>query len=221
MKLHNFHSSSASFRIRIALNLKGIDYAYVPVKLGWKDAEHDSETYRRFNPQQKVPVLVDGELSVAQTIAIIEYLEEVAPRPPLLPSSPAGRARVRSLSAFIACEIQPLNNLRVERYLAEQVGLEPGRLRDWRRHWIDLGFDALELELTRGSDTGRFCHGDTPTMADCFLVPQVLNSQRVTVGADLSRWPTIERIYRTALETRAFSDALPKNQPDFEDLRLH
>ena len=220
MRLFNFHGSSASFRARCALRLKGIDFEYVPVKLRWKEGEQEGVEYRKLNPQAKVPLLVDGEVSIAQTVAIVEYLEEVKPEPRLLPPDPAGRARVRSLSLFVACEVQPLNNLRVEKHLVDVVGLEESRLKDWRRHWISTGFDALEAMLG-APETGRFCHGDAPGMADCFLVPQVYNSQRATVGLELARWPTIERIYRGCLDLEAFASSLPMNQPDAEELTRH
>jgi maleylacetoacetate isomerase len=217
VRLYNFHGSSASFRARIALRLKGIEFEYVPVKLRWMNGEQEGVEYRRLNPQGKVPLLVDGEVSIAQTVAIVEYLEEVKPEPALLPSDAAGRARVRSLSLFVACEVQPLNNMRVEKHLAEVVGLGDDGLREWRRHWMTVGFDALEAMLA-APETGRFCHGDQPGMADCFLVPQVYNSQRTRVALDLERWPTIARIYRTCLELPAFAGALPVNQPDAEEL---
>ena len=220
VRLYNFHGSSASFRARIALRLKGIEFDYVPVKLRWREGEQEGVEYRRLNPQGKVPLLVDGEVSIAQTVAIVEYLEEVKPTPALLPRDAAGRARVRSLSLFVACEVQPLNNLRVEKHLSQVVGLDEARLREWRRHWITVGFDAVEAMLG-AKETGRFCHGDEPGMADCFLVPQVFNSQRPTVGLELGRWPTIERVYRTCLEQEAFAAALPMNQPDAEELTRH
>lgn len=215
MRLFNFHGSSASFRARIALRLKGIEFEYVPVRL--RKREQDGVEYRRLNPQGKVPLLVDGEVSIAQTVAIVEYLEEVKPEPPLLPRDAAGRARVRSLSLFVACEVQPLNNSRVERHLVEVLGLGREQMVEWRRKWITEGFDALEAMLM-GPETGRFCHGDTPTMADCFLVPQVFKSQAPGVGLELGRWPTIARVYRTCLELEAFAGALPENQPDADEL---
>ena len=214
MRLYNWHGSSASFRARIALRLKGIEFEYVPVRL--RKREQDGVEYRRLNPQGKVPLLVDGEVSIAQTVAIIEYLEEVKPEPPLLPRDAAGRARVRSLSLFVACEVQPLNNSRVERHLMEVVGLGQAQMIEWRRKWIADGFDSLEAMLA-GPETGRFCHGDTPTMADCFLVPQVFKSQGPGVGLDPARWPTIDRIYRTCLARDEFAGALPDNQPDAEE----
>lgn len=215
MRLFNFHGSSASFRARIALRLKGIEFEYVPVRL--RKGEQEGVEYRRLNPQGKVPLLVDGEVSVSQTVAIVEYLEEVKPEPPLLPRDAAGRARVRSLSLFVACEVQPLNNVRVERHLMKVVGLGEEQMVEWRRKWITDGFDALEAMLS-APETGRFCHGDTPTMADCFLVPQVLKAQAPGVGLDLARWPTIQRIYTTCLGLDEFAGALPGNQPDAEEL---
>jgi maleylpyruvate isomerase len=220
MRLHNFHASSASFRARVALKLKGIEFEYVPVRLRRGDGEQNGEDYRKLNPQAKVPLLIDGEVSIAQTVAIIEYLEEVKPEPRLLPADAVGRARVRSLSLFVACEVQPLSNLRVEKHLARVVGLDEPQLVAWRRHWISVGFDALEVMLA-APETGRFCHGDAPTMADCFLVPQVFNSQRPTVALELGRWPIIERIYRTCLELEAFASALPENQPDADQPGRH
>jgi maleylacetoacetate isomerase len=215
VRLFNFHGSSASFRARIALRLKGIEFEYVPVRL--RKREQEGVEYRRLNPQGKVPLLVDGEVSVSQTVAIVEYLEEVKPEPPLLPRDAAGRARVRSLSLFVACEVQPLNNSRVERHLMKVVGLGEGQMVEWRRKWISEGFDALEAMLA-AKETGRFCHGDEPGMADCFLVPQVFKSQGAGVELELGRWPTIARIYRTCLEREEFAGALPVNQPDAEEV---
>lgn len=215
MKLHNFHSSSASLRVRIALHLKGLAYEYVPVRLAWRDGDQDRPGYRDFNPQANVPVLVDGDVRIQQSLAILEYLEETHPAPPLLPGDPAGRARVRSLALWIACEIQPLNNLRVERFLAQSLAQDDDGLKRWRRQWIDVGFDALERMLSSSPATGRFCHGDRPTMADCCLVPQVRNALRPTVGADLSRWPAIERIHAACLALPEVERALPQHQPDY------
>ena len=215
MRLHHFHSSSTSFRVRIALGIKGVEVEKIGVNLGWRDGDHDRPEYRAFNPQANVPVLIDGDTKIAQSLAIVEYLEETHPEPPLLPRDPAGRARVRSLALWVACEIQPPNNLRVQRLLAETFGATQPALSAWQRHWIDVGFDALERQLVESPFTGRFCHGDAPTVADVFLVPQVYNSQRPVVGADLSRWPTIRRIWDACLAVPAFERALPTNQPDF------
>jgi len=211
VRLHNFHGSSASFRARIALRLKGIEFEYVPVRL--RKGEQDGVEYRRLNPQGKVPLLVDGEVSIAQTVAIIEYLEEVKPEPPLLPRDAAGRARVRSLSLFVACEVQPLNNTRVERHLMEVVGLGQAQMMEWRRKWIADGFDSLEAMLA-GPETGRFCHGDKPGMADCFLVPQVYKAVQPGTELEMGRWPRISGVYTRCSELPAFAEAMPERQPD-------
>jgi len=211
MRLYSFHASSASFRARIALRLKGIEFEYVPVNLRAK--EQQAEGYRRLNPQGKVPLLVDGEVSIAQTVAIVEYLEEVKPEPRLLPRDVAGRARVRSISLHVACEVQPLNNSAVEGYLAKAVGASEEALVAWRRQWIRRGFDAVEAMLGEPA-TGRFCHGDEPGMADCFLVPQVFKAVQKGTELEMGRWPTIERVYGACLERAEFVAALPENQPD-------
>lgn len=212
MRLYSFHGSSASFRARIALALKGIEAEYVAVNLRAK--EQQAEGYRRLNPQGKVPLLVDGEVAIAQTVAIVEYLEEVRPEPRLLPRDVAGRARVRSLSLHLACEVQPLNNSAVEAYLAKAVGASDEALVAWRQHWIRRGFDAVEAMLA-APEAGRFCHGDEPGMADCFLVPQVYKAVQPTAALDMSAWPRIERVYRACLERDAFARAMPERQPDF------
>jgi maleylpyruvate isomerase len=215
MKLYHFHSSSTSFRVRIALNLKGLEVEYVPVTLGWKDPDHLKPEYRSFNPQLNVPVLIDGDAQIMQSLAIIEYLEEKHPEPPLLPRDAAGRARVRSLALNVTCEIQSPNNLRVQRQLSEQLGADRPALGRWQLHWITVGFDGLEEQLAKSPFTGKFCHGDTPTIADIFLVPQVYNARRPVVGADMGRWPTISRIVEACLALPAFDRAQPTKQPDF------
>lgn len=216
VKLYNYHSSSTSFRVRIALNLKGLEYENVPIELRWKGGDHQRPEYTELNPQANVPLLLDGDHRFNQSLAIMEYLDEVRPEPPLLPKSAAERARVRALSLFVACEIQPLNNLRAQRHLAEAFGVDKPGLSRWQLHWCEVGFDVLERELSQSSATGRYCHGDTPTMADCCLVPQIYNSQRPVVGADLAKWPTLRRIYETCLAHPAFERAHPHNQPGFE-----
>jgi maleylacetoacetate isomerase len=215
MQLHNWHSSSTSFRVRIALAIKGESYDSIPVELRFQDGDHDRAEYKAFNPQANVPVLVDGAARIMQSLAIIEYLEETRPEPPLLPKTAVERARVRSLALFVACEIQPLNNLRVQRELLARLGADEKLLSAWQLHWCQVGFDALEAQLATSPFTGSFCHGDTPTVADCFLIPQVYNSQRPVVGADLGSWPTIGRIYQSCLAHPAFERSLPKNQPGF------
>jgi|RhiMethySRZTD1v2_1073278.scaffolds.fasta_scaffold07622_9 maleylacetoacetate isomerase len=221
MKLYHFHSSSTSFRVRMALHLKGIGFEHALVTMRWSDGDHDTEAFKRLNPQGNLPVLAEAEHSFAQSLAICEYLEETRPDPPLLPRAPAERARVRSLCLHIACEIQSMNNLRVERVLANELGFDQEALRNWRRRWIEVGFRAIEAMLGRDAGTARFCHGDSPTFADCFLVPQVYNALRPTVDLDLARWPTISRIYRECLALPAVERALPKNQPGYVDLKEH
>jgi maleylacetoacetate isomerase len=195
--------------------LKGLSFERVPVTLSWENSDHDRPQYQEFNPQANIPVLVDDGVQINQSLAIIEYLEEKQPAPPLFPKDPLQRARVRSLALFIACEIQPPNNLRVQRQLVARFGANQQALSPWQLHWCEVGFTALEAQLSRSAATGRFCHGDSPTLADCCLVPQVYSSQRPVVNADLSKWPTIRRIYETCLALPAFQGALPQNQPDF------
>ena len=213
VKLYDFHSSSTSFRVRIALNVKGVEVEHVPVEIG----DVGKADFRELNPQANVPVLIDGGVELFQSFAIIEYLEETRPEPPLLPKNLDERARVRALSLWIACEIQPLNTVRTLRHLKERYGVNEIDLGNWQLHWCATGFDALEQQLAASSYTGKFCHGDAPTMADCFLVPQIYNSQRPLVGCDLGKWPTLARIYQTCLALPEFERALPQNQPGFGD----
>ena len=217
MKLFNFHSSSTSFRTRIALNLKGIEVEQVPVHLRWKNGDQDADEYKARNPQANVPILVlDDGHELVQSMAIIEYLDETHPEPALLPADPIDRARVRALALWIACEIQPLNNLRTQRKLVELYAADRPSLSRWQLLWVEVGFDALEKMLATDPRTGNFCHGNAPTIADLFLVPQVYNSQRPVVGADLGKWPIIKRIYDRCLAVPAFDRALPTKQPGFE-----
>lgn len=220
MRLHNFHRSSASYRVRIALALKGIDYEYVPVKLAWDpaEAEHTRDTYRERNPQMLVPFLEDGDLGIGQTLAILDYLDRKVPEPPLYPTDPAGRARVLSIASYICSEIQPLPSLRVEQHLHTALGLDMAQLSAWRQHWIRVGFTAVERMLTDGG-AGRFCHGDAPTAADCFLVPQAYNARRAKV--DLDEFPTIARVVGACLEHPAFADTVAEKMPDHEPLIHH
>jgi maleylacetoacetate isomerase len=214
MRLYTYFRSSAAYRVRIALNLKALSYAAVPVHLLRGGGEQLGADFARRNPARLVPVLEDGDVTVTQSLAIIEYLEQVHPQPPLLPSAAAERARVRALALTIACDIHPLNNLRVLRYLKSAGGLDDAQRDEWARHWIGLGFDALEALLAGSAQTGSFCHGDSPTLADCCLVPQITNAQRVQLPLDA--WPTLRRIHERCLQLRAFTDAAPAAQPDAE-----
>lgn len=212
--LYGYFRSSAAFRTRIALNLKGITAKQRPVHLLRDGGEQHGNDYKVINPQELVPTLVhDGE-PIGQSLAIIEYLDEVWPEPPLLPREPRARARVRQLAYIIACDIHPLNNLRMLLYLRDRFSIGEEARAEWQRHWISLGFSTLETLLAQSPLTGTFCHGDTPTLADICLIPQMANARRVNL--DLSPYPTLVRIESQALAHPAFEAALPKNQPDAE-----
>ena len=215
LRLYTYFRSSAAFRVRIALNLKGL--AYHPVFVHLPKGEHRRPEYAAVDPQALLPTLVDGERALSQSLAIIEYLEETRPEPPLLPSDAAGRARVRSLSLLVACEIHPLNNLRTLQHLKRALGQDEEQINAWYRHWIADGFGKLEADLNpkkSGGGAGRFCHGDAPTMADCCLVPQVFNAKRYS--ADLGPYPTLMRIFDACMKLEAFDRAQPSKQPDAE-----
>jgi maleylpyruvate isomerase len=211
LKLHNFFRSSTSTRLRAALNLKGLDYDYVPYVLRRGDTRKPE--YLAMNPQGLVPVLEreDGSF-LTQSLAIIEWLEETHPMPALLPTDPDGRARVRALAYMIACEIHPLNNLRVLGYLADRFGAGENEQKEWFTHWVATTFDAFEAMLSSDPRTGVFCHGDTPGLADICLHAQVWNNQRF--GIATSAWPTIDRIFSRLEAIPAFSNAAPSRQPD-------
>jgi maleylacetoacetate isomerase len=213
MLLYGYFRSSAAYRVRIALNLKGLAYNQTFVHLA--KLEQLSEAFAAINPQKLLPVLVtDGGPALTQSLAIIEYLEETHPTPPLLPRDPAERARVRALALAVACEIHPLNNPRVLRYLTGTLGVSEAQKDTWYRHWVEEGLQAVEKLLTASPQTGRFCHGDTPTLADLCLVPQVANGRRFK--ADLSACPTVLRIDAECQKLQAFIDASPPRQPDAE-----
>lgn len=215
LTLYEYFRSSSSFRTRIALNLKGLEYRHVSVHLRRNGGEQFSDEYRRLNPQQLVPTLVDDAgNALSQSLAIIEYLEETHPQPALLPTSPHARARVRSMAQLVACEMHPLNNLRVLLYLRRELGQDEDGLQRWIHTWLAQGFDGFEGMLSRSADTGRFCHGDSPTLADICLVPQVFNAQRFDF--DVSRYPTLWRIHNHCMGLEAFEKAQPANQPDAE-----
>lgn len=214
MKLYDYFRSSAAYRVRIALALKGIrpdERAFVHLRMGNQRAQD----YLALNPQGLVPALAldDGHV-LTQSLAIIEYLDETHPEPPLLPADPIERARVRSLALAIACEIHPLNNLRVLNYLLGTLGVSKEQKDGWYRYWVDVGFEALEKRLAREAETGRYCHGDTPTLADVCLVPQVANARRFSI--DLAPYPTITRIDAACCALPTFADAAPARQPDAE-----
>ena len=210
MKLYSYFRSSAAYRVRIALALKGLAYDYLPIHL--LKGEQRADVYRGVNPQGLVPALVDGSATYTQSLAIIEYLDERHPDPPLLPATAKERARVRAIALAIACDIHPLNNTRVLQYLTRTLGLSEDVKNDWYRHWIELGFAALETQLAREADTGTFCHGETPTLADVCLVPQLANARRVTMPLDA--YPTLLRIEAACNALPAFAAAAPARQPD-------
>lgn len=211
--LHNYFRSSTSYRVRIALALKEIDYDYVAHHL--RHGENRKPEFLAVNPQGLVPALVweDGTV-LSQSLAIMEFLDEVRPEPPLLPADPLGRARVRMIAQMIGCEIHPVNNLRILNALRSRYGADDAEIGDWFRHWVNETFQPLEKILQGSRDTGRFCHGDAPGMADICLVAQVANNARFNV--DMTPYPIISRIRDACLEISAFVDAAPSSQPDAE-----
>lgn len=209
--LYSYWRSSSSFRVRIALNLKEIDFKQIPVHLVKNGGEQNQPAYREINPLGLVPALVHNGQVVVQSLAICEYLDEAFPRLPLLPADKQSRARVRSIAQSIASEIQPMNNLAVMQYLKMEMGQAEEAVRKWYSYWVDRGFSAIESWL--GSrDTGRFCQGDKPGLADCFLVPQVYNAERF--NCDLEPYPRIKRITSSCRKLHGFRAAAPENQPD-------
>jgi maleylpyruvate isomerase len=207
MILYGYGLSSASYRVRIALALKNLQYSSIIKNL--RAGEHRLSEFLRINVQGFVPALgLDDGAVLTQSVAIIEYLDEIHPNPPLLPSEPLGKARVRALTQAITCDIHPLNNLRVLRYLEEKLNLDKQTRDLWYRHWVQVGFDALERWLVRDPATGRYCHGDTPTLADICLVPQVFNARRFAV--DMNPYPRILAIETACKELPAFQTAAPE-----------
>jgi maleylacetoacetate isomerase len=212
LRLYSYWRSSASYRVRIALNLKGLAYELVPVNLAGSGEQHSAE-YRMLNPQELVPVLVDGVRIIRQSQAIIEYLEETYDgEAKLLPAIARDRARVRAVAQAIACDIHPLNNTRVMQYLEREFHVPQVERERWTRHWISAGFGAIEALLGDNPSTGIYCEGDEPTLADIFLVPQVYNAQRWSV--DMTPFPLIRRINDSCLRLEEFDRARPENQPD-------
>jgi len=214
MKLYTFFRSSASYRVRIALNLKGLNYEQVPIHLRRGGGEQFSASYREINPQALLPALDDGGPILTQSLAIIEYLEERHPKPPLLPADPAERALVRGMALIVACEIHPIQNLRVLVHLKNHLKQSDDDLNLWARHWIDLGLSALEQTVVSSPKQGTFCFGDAPTLADICLVPQLANARRF--GCDLSVYPALLRAEAACLAIPAFINAAPEKQPDAE-----
>jgi maleylpyruvate isomerase len=214
MKLYTYFRSSAAYRVRIALNLKGLGYDAVPVHLLRGGGEHLREEYTRINPSGLVPTFQDDYITLTQSMAILEYLEDEHPAVPLMPKDAAGRARVREIAQIIACDIHPVNNLRVMRYLVHQLGLTDEAKTEWYRHWLVDGLGVLEKHLARDPSAGPLCHGYLPTIADCFLVPQVFNAQRYNI--DMTPYPNIVRINAACVALPAFVAAHPSNQPDAE-----
>ena len=212
LRLHSYWRSSAAYRVRIGLNLKGLRYQTVPVHLVRDGGEQHQADYAALNPQQLVPTLTHGVRVIRQSLAILEYLDEAWPSPRLLPMTARDRARVRSLAQLVAADIHPLNNLRVLRYFENTWSVPQAERDEWVRHWIVEGFSAMEALLADDAATGTYCHGQTPGLADCCLVPQVFNARRF--GVDMAAFPTIARIEEACLELPAFADARPEKQPD-------
>lgn len=214
MKFHGYFRSSASYRLRIALAIKAIPHDKASVHLSRGGGEQFKADFRKLNPQELVPVIEDDGHVLTQSLAIMEYLEETHPQPAILPKAPADRARVRALSQIIACEMHPLNNLRVLNYLTKDLGLSEEAKLTWYRHWITLGFNALEGLLAGHPQTGTFCHGDSVTMADICLVPQVFNAKRFDCPMDA--YPTVMRIHDACQALPAFAESVPGKQFDAE-----
>jgi len=213
LKLYSYWRSSAAYRVRIALNLKGLPYDLIPVNLAGNGGEQHLPEYRGLNPQELVPVLIDGERIIRQSQAIIEYLDESYDgEAKLLPATARARARVRALAQVVACDIHPLNNTRVMQYLEREFNAPPIEREHWTQHWIREGFRAIEALLSENPSTGIYCEGDELTIADVFLIPQVYNARRWSV--DLKPFPIIQRINASCLALEEFARARPENQPD-------
>jgi maleylacetoacetate isomerase len=208
MELYNYFRSSASYRVRIALALKGLPYDYKAVHIA--KGEQLAESYAAVSAARLVPLLRDGKHVITQSMAIIEYLDETHPLPALLPADAPGRARVRALAQDVACEIHPLNNLRVLRYLVHSLKVSEEDKDRWYRHWVETGLEAVERQLAAGP--GRYCHGDTPTLADCVLVPQIFNAQRFKCRTD--HVPRVMRVFEACMQLDAFDKTRPEACPD-------
>lgn len=211
MHLYGAARSSAAFRVRIGLNLKGIAAKQTAVNL--RAGDQHATRYRTLNPQGFVPILVDGDATLTQSLAILDYLDETHPEPPFLPAAPVERARVRAMALAVACDVHPLNNLRVLNHLETAFGLAEADRLAWYRHWIAEGLSALEAMTGGHPATGAFCHDDAPTMADICLVPQIVNAKRY--DCPLDGYPTLTRIFDACMRLPAFENARPERQPDF------
>jgi maleylacetoacetate isomerase len=214
LTLYSYFRSSAAFRVRIALGLKGLTADMRFVHLLKDGGGQYADAYSALNPQHLVPTLIHDGHVLTQSLAILEYLDEMALEPPLLPSDPLSRARVRRIALAVACDIHPLSNLRVLRYLRHTLEADDQARTEWQKHWMAEGFGALETTLARDPATGIFCHGDTPTLADICLVPQLANARRIRM--DLTPYPTLLRLEESAYRLPAFTAARPENQPDAE-----
>ena len=212
LALYSYWRSSAAYRVRIGLNLKRLAYEIVPVHLVRDGGQQHGAAYREVNPQQLVPVLRHGQRMLRQSLAILEYLDEVWPEPPLLPATARGRQRVRALAQLVACDVHPLNNLRVLQYLDREWGVPQGERDAWARHWMAEGFAAFEALVADNPATSDFCEGNAPGVADACLVPQLYNARRF--GLDLSPYPNLRRIEASCLALPAFEAASPERQPD-------
>ena len=210
MKLYSYFRSSAAYRVRIALNLKGLPAEIVPVHLVKNGGEQHSAEYRQLNASELVPTLIDDTFALSQSLSILEYLDEKYPEPALLPKQIQQRALIRAFSQNIACDIHPLNNLRVLQYLQNVFALSEGEKSTWYKHWIELGMRSLKAQLTESN--GQFCFGEQATFADCCLIPQVYNAKRFNI--DVSAFPKIESIYQHCMTLDAFQQAAPEAQID-------
>ncbi len=214
MRLHSYFRSSASYRVRIALNLKGLPYELVPVHLLKDGGEQHTESFRALNPDALVPVLENEGVALTQSLAIIEYLEETYPTPALLATNAIDRAWQRSVALMIACDIHPINNLRILQYLTNDLHVSEEDKNKWYRHWCEQGLAAIERMLVNDVRVGRYCYGDSPSLADCFLIPQIANAKRLQ--CNLTDMPTLLRINDACLQLDAFIHASPAQQPDAE-----
>lgn len=215
LTLYSYWRSSAAYRVRAALNLKGLEYTIIPVHLVREGGEQHGEAYRAINPQELVPSLEHGQRVLRQSMAIIEYIDETWPDRPLLPATARDRARVRAMAQLVGCEIHPLNNLRVLQFFERTWNVPQAERELWVRHWIEQGFAALEALLKESPSTGTYCEGESPGLADCCLVPQIYNARRF--GVSMDPYPTIQRIEEACMALPAFEAARPDNQPDAPD----